>query len=247
MTVSPLRVCIIGNSHVGALKEAWDEIGADHTSVEMTFFAARGRRLKDLVVDGNALRAGGPDAAGLSQFLSFTSGGLEQIQGDAYDLFLVYGWGQRFVNLSVVYSLAVLRACVFQRGLTSLQYDITEKVRAITNRPIFVAVSPLLSVWPEEGPTHSYKTVLDIFRDVYAPLDVHFVTQPEETRDTQNRTLSEFLIGSRKLDVGGGAQPHGAKDELHMNAAYGRIWLDHFLASLPVYPKAASVEKSGSS
>jgi len=77
MTTPRLRICIIGNSHVGALKEAWDDIGSDHASLDVTFFAARGDRLKDLVVNGNTLRADGPGATPLKKFMAFTSGGRE--------------------------------------------------------------------------------------------------------------------------------------------------------------------------
>lgn len=232
MTMAPLRVCIIGNSHLGALKEAWDEIGNAHEQIEITFFAARGNRLEDLEVDGNALRAGGPDADNLSKFLAFTSGGSERIVGDAYDLFVVYGGNLAFVNLPLVYSQAVLRLCVSERSLESLHFDITTKLRGITDRSILVAGNPLRSNWPDDRPTYPYDTVLDIFREVYAPFDAPFIPQPEETRDAQNRTLPEFATGSRQLDVGRAVRAKGTQDKSHMNAAYGRIWLQEFIASL---------------
>jgi hypothetical protein len=248
MAISPLRVCIIGNSHAGALKEAWDEIGTEqkYASIEMTFFAARGDRLSDLEIEGNSLRAGGPDAANLSEFLAFTSGGADRIQGDAYDLFLVYGGNLRFVNLPLTYSQAVLHACVADISQASLHYSITQKLRKITDRPVFVAVNPLRIASLGKEPMYSYDKVLDVFRDVYAPFDIRFVPQPEETRDAHNQTLPEFTTGSRRLDMGRGAAAHDAGDGRHMNTAYGRIWLHRFLVLLQDVPKAASAEKAKS-
>jgi hypothetical protein len=232
MSNHPFRLCIIGNSHVGALKEAWDQIEGEYPDVEVTFFAARGTGLADLDPWEGVLRPGGEDAARLARFLRFTSQGRDHIAGDAYDLFLVYGAPLPYGNLPKTYSTSVLRACVRDWHQQSMYPDLIAKLQSITSRPIRLAPAPLRSAWANRGEPYPYAVFAGFFAEICKASGIGFVGQPAETRDAHNRSLPQFATRSKRLDVGRGAPRHEGDDVTHMNADYGRVWLTHFLASL---------------
>lgn len=84
-------LCVVGNSHVAAFKLAWDQRRPRlRDDVEATFFSAPNRLMKFMKREGRSLVA---DDGELAEKLRYTSGGLDRIDFDRYDAFLVVGAG----------------------------------------------------------------------------------------------------------------------------------------------------------
>ncbi len=86
------RICVIGNSHIAAIKE---ELG-DHQRrffphLDITFFGAPSGKMNGLGVFNGVLRPK-PGKEELREFLTVTSRGKSQIEGD-YDAYLACSLG----------------------------------------------------------------------------------------------------------------------------------------------------------
>ena len=229
MASGPVRLCILGNSHAACLKDAWDEINADHPEIKTTFFAARGNRLSGLEPDGRALSPAGPDAEALAEYLRFISEGADRVAVEAYDLFLVYGLNLGFPDLARFHSSAVAQALADEHIDRSVNAILTSRLRSLTDKPIYVAHNPMRTTPPSYGDPKPYVEVLALLQSRYTPFDALFVPQPKDTRKGESRTLERFATGSRRLDVGRGGAAHAASDNRHMNAEFGKHWLTSFL------------------
>ncbi|EYD74135.1 hypothetical protein Rumeso_04334 [Rubellimicrobium mesophilum DSM 19309] len=139
---------MIGNSHVGALKLAWDALRTSPQACELTFFAQRQARILDLLSKGNRLV---PSSKQQRAQLKLTSGGLGEIDTAAYDIFLVYGLypSPSLTEDGRRYSQAVREAAVLDRALGSGTYEMVQRLRAITPKLILVGLSPLRANVPD--------------------------------------------------------------------------------------------------
>lgn len=232
-----MKLCVIGNSHVGALKLAWDGLRAERRDLEVTFFAQRQGKILTLATEGRRLV---PSSEEQRAQLEFTSGGLGVIDTRAYDAFLVYGLFHRppLTEDGSPYSRAVREAATLDRATRSNAYRMVRRLRRITRRPIFVGLSPLranIEGAPLPPPLLPYSEECDLLdRQVFAPLGARLVRQPPETVVDDRSTAVEFSPGSVKLDLGdlGVGARHGDRDDFHMNEAYGRLWLESLAADL---------------
>jgi hypothetical protein len=90
-----MRLAIIGNSHIGALKRAWDaQDQAERPFADAAFFGAMSAQFVDLAVDHEGLFA--PDGTPLRERFLATSGGLSRIDFGAYDVIAFVGLGVPF-------------------------------------------------------------------------------------------------------------------------------------------------------
>jgi hypothetical protein len=232
-----VKIGVIGNSHVGALKRAWDKLSLSHPAVELTFFAARGNHMRGLVVGGGKLFARTPE---LASFMAFTSGGISVIDPNAYDAMLVYA-----LNVTPVlpakkgfYSRKVLDQALLDATRHSLSFQVLEKIRAATRIFVFVGHDPLPAAASSEetNDMHMYRSGIErLNREIYAPMNAEMLAQPEETICYGRYTRPEFAADSVRLAVGAenDNEAHPADDIAHMNDAFGALWLKHFLARLP--------------
>lgn len=134
-----MKICIIGNSHVGALKRAWDI--KPHHSIDVDFFAARGASLRDLTVKRNALV---PATRTLKSALKFTSGGKARIEPERYDGFLVYGAQAKHIifNKDNHYSKAVIQAALHDHVQDTVSFAIITRLRRVTEKRIYLGHHP---------------------------------------------------------------------------------------------------------
>jgi hypothetical protein len=227
-----IRLCILGNSHAGALKQASADFCAAHPEAVLTFFAAVAFDSRAMAVqDGQYV----PLDDALAAQYEMTSGGLRAIDPAQYDAFLVYGFGGRSLPLDRprAYSQAFRAACT----LTRLQEDLIgphlQALRGLTDKPLFAALKPLPC--PQDGrrprrllPHHEEVALAQ--RHICDPLGAQMVAQPAATRIDDRATHPDFASGSARLvQVAHPDAPAHADDEAkHMNAEYGRLWLDAF-------------------
>lgn len=230
-----MKICVIGNSHAGAIRLGWDRIGADYPGIELCFFAVGGEGLRQLGVRDGRLVPGRP---ALRAVLEFTSGGWGEIDPAAYDLFLLYGLGFAPVGIAMPgnYSAAVREATrrdIFRRSVANHVLTLLE---GVTDKPILLGHGPFpaaqLGDLSQDGSLQDYRSELDWYRRFLAGRAL-LIGQPEETMQTAGATRPDFSKGSRKLATGDREdnEHHPATDTKHMNADYGQLWLRHFLAS----------------
>ncbi|MBY5927083.1 MULTISPECIES: hypothetical protein [unclassified Halomonas] len=227
------KVCIIGNSHAGALKRAWDLVPEWHSANELTFFAARANGMRHLHLKGHTLI---PRSRMLKESIRFTSGGLDSINVSDYDTFLIYGLQMEafFIEPGSFFSAAVIRQSLLDSVDSTLSFNILKMIRSVTDKSIYIGHSPLLTMNSDEDWTYSSEDYLSGVRlmndEVLSSYCATLIAQPSATIVNGIFTKSEFLKGSKRLSVGDNRddQVHPDHDDRHMNDTFGREWLSHF-------------------
>lgn len=137
-----MKIAVIGNSHIGSLKRGADMIAPQDIPHDLRYFGARSNGLKDLRTEGTSLV---PTSDEVTNAIAFTSGGETRIDTDAYDAFLLYGMEARpfFAPIDRFYSSAVLARALKDVFEGSLSHLMLGKLRAITDKPIYVGHNPM--------------------------------------------------------------------------------------------------------
>ncbi|MBY5970334.1 hypothetical protein [Halomonas denitrificans] len=227
------KICVIGNSHVGALKTAWDLMPEWHSENELVFFAARANGMSDLHLEGKHLI---PRSLKLEESIRFTSGGLSNIDVSDYDIFLIYGLQMEafFIEQDTFFSAAVIRQSVIDSVSNTLSLHILKQIRSVTDSGIYIGHCPLpelQSVEEEVYSTEDYISGVEVMNDeVFKSFRAKLIPQPVATIVNGAFTKPEFSKGSKRLSVGDDRdeQEHPEHNRKHMNDAFGREWLSHF-------------------
>jgi hypothetical protein len=241
------KVCILGDSHTGALLSGWRAMKSEFPEIEITSFGAPRALFGELVVSGSQLV---PNSEKLSEYFRRTSGGLEAVS-HSYDRYIVCGlsWAMRFLLPTIVNfrsedqvrngRIPLSNDCYARvmAGLLreSISVQTLAKLRQITDCPITMIAAPMPS---DRSPMQMYTRLSDsgdalkIARQfelsagvVAKEAGAEFLGQPSETLSNPLQTLYRFKRGSvrafdGKLDV-----EHGEDDHQHMNAEYGELVL----------------------
>lgn len=97
---APLRLCLIGNSHLAAIKLGWQLLASKHPDVVPTFFGSPRNSLRELHWQGAALVC---RSEPVKHNLQMTSGGLSEIDLRNFDAVLLCGLGFGLRQLARVY------------------------------------------------------------------------------------------------------------------------------------------------
>lgn len=229
-----MKICVIGNSHVGSLKRGWANINSNCPGIEVTFFANRGQGLDRLGVCNGKLS---PSDAVMARALEVTSGGKNNIDPSEYDVILIYGAGTTGVGVAKdtqFYSRAVIESILTDSIITTTGFRILKKLRAITDKVVFVGHAPLpaaTQILSNVLPSDFIDRIERINNLIYRPLNSKLIMQPLSTIVNGNSTHPGLSKGSKKLSVGDSQDDldHSADDTIHMNARFGEIWLTEFL------------------
>jgi len=245
-------VCLIGNSHLGALKLGWPSIEAEFPQMELDFYASAGDSL-GFVVSGNRLE---PATDAIRQRLAYTSEKSGDIEAN-YDAYVVCGLLLSFVRAmqSFRQTLSTLRNSEQRyRDITVaatnnihdllrplLFADVLTKLRQITKAPIYLIATPLpaLERHPEIEKYGGYlkSTLLPAYHKacerIAQEFDATFLAQPSETTGPiEFTTRKEFYL----------LPPHNVAEEkavhTHMNAAFGAIVLKDALERIRAVPSS---------
>lgn len=230
-----MKICIIGNSHVGALKRGWDRISAKHPGTELTFFAHRANGMAALKVEGNSLV---PKTDLLKKAIRFTSGGLERITPGDYDVLLLYGLraSPNFASRNQFISAQAARQALVDLTHGRLSSKLLGMLRPLTDRIIYIGHDPLPAasrVRSERPPADYVEGIETLNEGIYRKLGAEMIAQPVSTIVNGRQTHSDFARGSKRLAIGDGrddrAHPEG--EDGHMNDDFGEIWLEAFLVA----------------
>lgn len=246
-----MKVCVIGNSHVGALRQGWMRLSTDFPDTNITFFASPQKDMHSLEMHEGNLVSRMPRAV---RSMKYTSGGQDRIAVDQYDAFAI-SLGIGIKALMQVFRVHRSRAMPSSGHLISDEfalasvYDsisksaatrIARAIRARTASPIIIIETPLpnrlilkkspRSAWPEAAKmVPVLKTLLDPAVDkISGNLSLIYHPQPRETIK-HGFTLDEYSIGSKRLSSR--ETEHAPDEPHHMNANYGRVVLKEMLAA----------------
>ncbi|MBV8978025.1 MAG: hypothetical protein JO261_06965 [Alphaproteobacteria bacterium] len=155
-----VRICVIGNSHCAALAQAWKDVSPQIAQrFSLTFFASRISHLAHLRPDGWHLR---PGTQRLATKFRVSSGGLETVEVDAYDAFVLVGCGLgvdleqiaaqgtpvsllRYGRTKVVVSEACFDAAVACYMRSRALFDVLKSLRSVSHKPALIVAAPYLS------------------------------------------------------------------------------------------------------
>lgn len=221
-----MRICVIGNSHVAAIKSAWDEISRDYSSHELNFFAAPGSHLRHLELVGHSLV---PKTEGLAKNLAYTSGGETEIDLNIFDIFLIHGLGLDLPLLDVRLSRAVIDQTCQDLIAGSLNWVICSLIRKQSKKYIYISHNPQLALSdsnPEliNDKLH-YHQITEIMAGNLKIPNVILSLQPTESLQDFWHTFPKFTMGSTRLLSN---EQHPEFEIRHMNKDFGILWLTKF-------------------
>ena len=230
-----MKVCIIGNSHIAALKLGWQSGLANRWhGTDLTFYGARGGDIAELLVQDGQIA---PKTETVAASLRATSGGHSMIDPLAYDAILVYGLcrdlNRQVQNLGTPYSAAALELAQLEYWIGSNLLKVISAIREIDSRPLYVGAAPLeAAVARGISDNRLYAEFIRTSNDrVFALADAILLPQPMQTIVNGDATDLRFSIGSTRLAVGDSFDDkrHPGEENRHMNAEYGALWLEQFL------------------
>ena len=149
----PSKVCVIGNSHITALKRHWDN-DPHKKQWTPTFFGTSSIALKGLRVEGEILTP--PSKASMASF-ERTSGGMMKIDCTQFDEFYLHGMISGSALAKMIFDIdtsserGMALSSAFTEEIITTFYDesllklVALKLRAATDKPIFVSSGPLPS------------------------------------------------------------------------------------------------------
>lgn len=231
------KVCIIGDSHVAALRKGWAGIKSEFPDFVLTYFAAEEAPYEGLVIQDGSLLAANPK---LAEMFELTSGGLRVI-GPDYDLYILCG-----LKLTPQHALIVRKEYwsrhkdaipveVFETEFaTAIEADLRRSqsartlkmLRATTKAPIALIANPRPHEFdetvknPPQSAIRSNRMLADAFetacRRIAEESAAVFLPQPGETLSSHNALNTKPVFAARSSDD---------PDRGHKNAAYGAIVL----------------------
>jgi hypothetical protein len=236
-----MKICVLGNSHTGALKRSWDELISSEFKerYDITFFAARSNNLADLRVKNGELVT---ENEITQKSIEFTSGGLSTIKLDAYDAYLIYGFVRPYIKSDSFYSNRVTSQSIKDHFINRTGYQLLKKIRMCVETKVYLGHIPFPSSEKQDNwvsLSHTYEQyeqgVNIVNNNFFEEMNSTLIKQPSETLAKINRnTLSKFSKGSLRLAIGESSviDPHWKADNVHMNDEFGKIWLENFLNTI---------------
>lgn len=262
---------MIGSSHLACWKWAWDDWDKQSDQVALTFFGANGRGIGDFKVRAGRLV---PGSEVLLKSVQRTSGGITKIEVDRFTDFVIVGLHFGFHRVLPLFqnhglfrhlgyrpSVNLMSSACVHKSIDSLllgspAMGLRDKIRALTDKPIFLATTPCLAEVVLQkgsdyrsgaycaafGPVLETEYLSDIFsifeqraRRIAAEADVELLMQEAVTMAYPGFTRLEY----NENGLGFSSQRSGflklnGQDVSHMNRDYGRVCLEQLCRSLPV-------------
>ncbi|WP_137154049.1 hypothetical protein [Rhizobium sp. FKL33] len=231
-----MKIAIIGNSHIAALKLAWTEIAPDFPQHQIVFFGHRGNKIANLIEKEERLVGKDP---GLRKAMKFTSGGVGAINPKDYDLFLVHGVGldALFLPEGRFFTSKFIAGAAHEIGTRAPAMKIINLIRSLSKKPVYVGHMPLpvaSEVRGDQSTAAFVNGMAFLEEKMFAPLDAKLVLQPLETIVNGESTERRFKQNSTSLAIGDSWDNHNHRDtdRRHMNAEFGKLWLNQFFGRI---------------
>ena len=257
-----MKVCIIGNSHLAALKLAIDNGALVGTGADIVFFGTPGPPFKKVRFRKGAVR--GPKSLH-DNFLNVSGGRYTRIDPAEFDVVVIYAGNFYFHKLvgNIHHTLGcqvhLTEDCLstgVERWVTSRHaFRLANAIAkaAPTTRTILVP-RPIPAIGAATEPetvdrnmeipwlwdtleAAFRKKIWNICRQTAAQKGVELLLQPESTIDANQFTKAKYTSHSTRLL--GRARAHEPSDVKHMNAEFGEVVLMSLLAYLTQTTKFA--------
>ena len=255
------RICIIGDSHVAAFKNGWDEIAARYPHVEIVYFARQRQGLFQLVHEGTIITLNRRVARNFLQRMF----GYTELDTSGIDLFVCVGMMEAvhaFAEMQAGHKLAAQSATgrqyVSDAAYVAAYADLFQAsvmghvVRTLSQAGVkkaLVSLKPrhneeLLdrrtatakcyrSLIAEGHGAHLARLLEDGLGRVLPP-GFRYVAPPSEVLTNDLLTTREFSSGSVKLRS---EHEHDDKETKHMNADYGARMLTAMFEEIGIEPR----------
>lgn len=229
-----MNICVLGDSHVAAIKNGWEKIKNDHPQHQLIFFASPGPGLWELRLKGSVLV---PNNRKLAENFNYTSGGLSCVELNDYDAILLVGMGLEIPRIDTRYSNAVINQIFNDSTEKSLNIRLCKKIQPVFTRAIYLAPTPQRASISRPRLAQyklNYFDAIKLAQTKFAVNSVSIVAQPHETIVDDWFTKRIYSIGSQRLAVNDStySQYHDDIDDSHMNESFGQLWLNDFLKAL---------------
>lgn len=236
---SPLSVLVMGNSHVAAVKAAWDRVHADYApDIELTFFASSASTMLDTLVNGRCLL---PKTQQVRKSWEITSGGAVEIDFNQYDVVFIHGPFERLsfnsqqlrkLNKAGFFSQRFTdQALLYSRPLAAHLAAVT---KACFNGPIIVSSRPNHGEQPSqesksvdrEKVSRNYRRLTQRIAGACEREGLIYMPQPLDTLKDMSTTW--FKFAEKAIGLGNTPKKEGVLyaekgDQQHMNALYGEV------------------------
>lgn len=256
------RLCVLGNSHLAALRDGWVDHPGRWPGISADFVGAhQGLLLQTEIRDGRLVPV---TAAAREAFRRLSR--VESVDLGAYDGFVIAGCLVGLHSAAVLYremrwtrlpsvaladdlatmaqrlvSYPAVRATLEARLADRLGMQLARKLRAATDRPIWITSQPRVSAAIRKVPRAATRSHAEALRNGDAAAlsalfeegaaraaraaGADFVPQPAETIDDAILTALPYMTGARRLAVRPGL-PQPPDDIMHANATFGALMLD---------------------
>lgn len=235
-------LCFIGNSHLAAIKLAWDDVGHRYPELEVDFFGSRRDKLASAQLNGALIEP--CDVTVKKTFL--LTAGVPAIDTRKYDGFFIFSAGFSFTWLAQLYrqyriprfnarsSYLISESCFERAGRSLLEatpaMHLVRLIHSVRDdAPIVISAEPLPAPPSKERAAHPLQeghdeaSVYEIFQRICAGMETPWLsikTQSDSTRFDTIFTKAEYSQGSVRLSPGLNVE-HSSDDRRHMNRIYG--------------------------
>lgn len=241
-------ICIIGNSHIGALAQSSDGIRRlRDKGHEVVFWGVAGQNFQKIAVDGHLLRSPNPKHS-----LIVSEGRFEHLDLRVPDVMMFYAFNVSPSYQSRRMALAMQQARHVTSGLQqaleaemlqtwwsgSLARNVIDRISTafpdktygFAAQPLFAPNDDYLDKIEDPGLVRHFQgRILGRCERWMTEHNVRFIAQPDETREGDFFTKAIYTKGSARLATG---EQHETEDFAHMNAAYGEIMLGRIAQTL---------------
>lgn len=250
------KICILGNSHMACIKNAWKKDESElKEGFEIDFFGATGDILKHIKLDGMILL---PTSKTSLKHINITSQGKKNIDLNSYNFFFIAGCGYGIQSLIYIlrendllefdrtskHKQMISKSCFVQSAKDIIEnstalylYRLLSK--KISPEKIFIVEQPYPSENILKRISERHKFMLDLsfknfIRDLYYKLKedltgkgINLRQQPSFLMADDFFTQKIYSRGSKRLVYED--EEHSHKDHFHMNDDFGKYILDDML------------------
>ncbi|RMH43079.1 MAG: hypothetical protein D6688_09535 [Alphaproteobacteria bacterium] len=247
--MKPLRLCVLGNSHVATLKTGWEKAAGALEGVEAAFAGCIGAGMASFdIVDGR-LGPREPEAAAFFRDISDTGDFIDPAEFDAFLLV-----GMRLVAEPLIQNYAafatpsthnhdtaphfVSDGCMADAFWSALEQSsmlhVARTVRRVTDKPVFTAWQAFLSegLMDIEWRRQRYQPILankdqPFVHDMLAEMDRRLVAEGYRPLHQPKSTISKGIMTKAAYSRGSVRfrkeliHEHREEDVFHMNADFG--------------------------
>lgn len=258
--MKPFSICCVGNSHLAALKLAWDSDASKHPGYTIRFYGAPGPNMRRVVISDGKISAGDSELAAMVQQVS---GGADTVHVEEFDAFCLVGLelGFRLLSEILLHHLPIaafeqahttqdlisercLLQCIDDSIEGSLMARIVASLRAQTSKPIVVCSSPHfaeaalkledtrhLAPLQKAGLLAPFVSLFDARTEhCLSQLGAAFMVQPADTLVKGCFSADHYRRGATKLL--NSAKEHGKDDARHMNQLFGSRLLEELFVTV---------------